>query len=158
VVEDDHGAGFNVGRHRTEGNRKTVKGFAGPDKPSQFAQGHEQVLSGNEGIGHFQPRFIDAEFGPSRRIEFFGLCPIAALLSGQRIAEEQIPIGLFQPFQHFLRRVSCAVEAADDRSHTGPGDVVDLDVQFLEHANHPDMSDPAGPSAGQHQADSGALS
>ena len=82
MVEDDHGAGFNVGRHRTEGNRKTVKGFAGPDKPGQFAQGHEQVLSGNEGIGHFQPRFIDAEFGPAWRIEFFGLLADSRAPSG----------------------------------------------------------------------------
>ena len=54
------------------------------------------------------------------------------------------------------RRHAHRVEAADDRAHRRRGDVVDRDVGLLEHLEHPDVGDPAGAAAGEHEADLGA--
>ena len=44
-----------------------------------------------------------------------------------------------------VRREPRGVEAADDRSHAGAGDVVDRDAQLLEHPEHADVSAPLAP-------------
>lgn len=77
------------------------------------------------------------------------------IVVGDVIIQRGIPIDAAQESVDFIGRAAGGIEAADQTTHAGSGEVVDGNVMLLKPAQDADMSEAQSAAAFQNEGDAG---
>ena len=155
AIEHHHAPGLRIGGDRAKRDRQFVEHHLARGVAREQGKQAVEFLSGDGARRQAQTAVLHADFKFEQTRQVFLLAQEAAVGPGAGVGEQIVPVRVGKPLFKLATRGAGGIGRADECAHTGAGDIVDRDVQFLKDLDHTHMGRATRAAAGQHQADFG---
>ena len=110
-------------------------------------------MAGIEAGGQADPLFLVAEFNGGGVFAGILFAAVAELAKRDRRGKDSAPIDFRDEGADFIRAVASGVEATDEATHAGAGDVINGDAVVFEPLEDADVGEAEGAATGKSDTD-----